>query len=284
MLTRKRQRDNKIQNRFNASTLTQSNQFHPILESITIFLGFKDVSNVARLSTEYHLKTWIYILKSNNRSISELINVNFKSVVWLEKYSNSLKNQHLSLWSIQHHSHNYHKYRHTQDLTNFENAKVIDFLTQRQEIHSFKFGPPLHVSENVQVEILENVAHHLKELMWLTMYMHHLPFFPKLESLHLTLLLTPKPQLKNMFELIAKQCPVLKNLILDNDYITDMTGISNTIQKLTIHSQSLRSLESLRCVNLKELDVSECMFITDFSPVSHIPIVKKFDFQSPWRG
>jgi hypothetical protein len=110
MLTRKRQRDTEIQNRFNASTLEQSFQFHPILESITLFLRFKDVGNVSALSTWYHVKTWIYVLKSQHREIRQAINVNCKSVVWLEKYKKSLKNQRLSIWGIKPHVYNYHKY------------------------------------------------------------------------------------------------------------------------------------------------------------------------------
>jgi hypothetical protein len=275
MLTRKRQRYTEIQYRFNLLTSQQSNQFHPILEAVTKFLKFKDCSNVAKLNTRYHLTTWIYILKSKNREIREPIDVNCKSILWLEKYNTSLKNQHLRLLSIQHDDYNYHKYRHNEDLVSFENEQVAIFLAKQQQIYGFTFGPPRHISVHFQIEILKNYKD-LKELTWFSEYINDLPYFPNLESLTLESLCLRYSSSLFSFEWLSRQCPRLKTLIISDHTIKDMTGIGTTIKKMTIDSKNLTSLESLRNVNLEELDVSKCMYISDFSVVAHIPIVKKF--------
>jgi hypothetical protein len=277
MLTRKRQRDTEIQNRFNESTLEQSNQFHPILESITIFLRFKDCGSVARLNKDYHLKAWIYLLKSKNRSIREPININFKSVKWLEKYKKSLKNQHLSLFIAEYPwSNNRERERAFLKIRNQED--VQRFLNNNQQIHSFTFSHRYH-----DTHVLYNIATYLKELTWLGRNIDSFPCFPVLEFLDISHTTVSG----NLFAFLAKQCPALKELIIFDCFASDIIiKLGSTVKKLKIkHHSHLKNLEPFRCLQLQELDISNCMYITDFSPVAHIPIVKKFKFEyHPWQS
>ncbi len=260
MLTRKRQRDTLIQEHFNSLTSDQSNQFHPMLESITRFLDFKDCSNIAILNVWHHLKTWIYVLKSQNRKIRPIIDVNHKSILWLTKYSKSLSNQHLHLKS---------HYQNPELLFNNEACRM--FFTNQQKMYCFTFFPQWNTSITTQEEIiLKNIALYLKELTCVVLTMKNFPLFPCLELLHFR-----NPQSKIVLESCLQKCPILKTLVLDSYHDSTIPEIGTSIQKLTISSYYLTNLESLRYSNLQELDVSGCMNITDFSPTMHIPIVKK---------
>ena len=177
-------------------------QFHPILESISIFLGLKDCGSVARLSKEYHLKTWIYILKSKNRDIREPIKINFKSVIWLEKYKKSLKNQHLSLSMVEYHWSNKNK----RDFLKICNHKDVQrFLNTEQQVHSFTFSFRYH-----NTQTLHNIAMNLTELTWLGTNIDSFPCFPVLEFLELSHTIKSG----NLFAFLAKKCPALFTITL----------------------------------------------------------------------
>jgi hypothetical protein len=275
MLTRKRQRDTEIQDRFNSLTSRQSYQFHPILESVTKFLKFKDCSKISKLNTMYHVKTWIYVLKSKNRYKDEPIIVDDKSCLWLRKYANSLESQHLEFLRLikdfpnipkvdtvsiisQYNGHipecNHLFLSHSGEFPNLSNLETLTMTSSCRE-------------ESVFFEFLDKSKDSLKELH-IHWGIHGLPMLPNLEVLYYKNIGSPK--LNNL----SKLCPNLKQLHIK--YYREKTCkslVGLNIQKLTLESFHLHNIEDLKYLKLLELDVSKCPYITDFSPIAHIPNV-----------
>jgi hypothetical protein len=282
MLTRKRQRDTEIQNRFNVLTATQSNQFHPILESIANFLGFKDVSNVAKLSVEYHLKTWIHVLKSKNRNIREPIVINYKCMLWLTKYSKSLENQHLEFSKII--DKNVPEIPKVDTLSLIRRYGYDGKLPECKTLHLSDSGefPNLTNFEklflrsgcqkaNIFLEFLSKASDSLKEL-YIYWGIHGLPMLPHLEVLYYKDIGAPK----GLFQHLSKLCPNLKELYIKYYHQkTCKSLLGLNISKLTLESYDLRDISDLKYLPLQELDVTKCRNIQDFSAVSHIPNFRK---------
>jgi hypothetical protein len=278
MLTRKRQRDTEIQDRFNSLTSRQSNQFHPILESVTKFLKLKDCSNVSRLNPLYHVKTWIYVLKSKNRNIDEPISVDDTSCLWLKKYANSLENQHLKFLKIVHDVPNIPKVRMISIISQysgeFPECKHL-FLSHSGEFPNLSNLETLTMNnscreESVFFEFLDKSKDSLKEL-YIHWGIHGLPMLPNLKVLYYKNIYGENYLFQNLYKL----CPNLKELSIKHyqgKTCKSLMGLIS-VQILILESYTLHNIEDLKYLNLVELDVSKCPHIVDFSPVSHIPIV-----------
>jgi hypothetical protein len=153
---------------------------------------------------------------------------------------------------------------------------VQRFLNNEQQIYSFTFSFRYH-----NINTLHNIAMNLKELTWLGTNIDSFPCFPVLEFLHLSNTIKSG----NLFAFLAQKCPALKTLIVYDYFGSDIRELGPTVRKLTMKHPHLKNLEGFRCLQLQELDVSKSMYITDFSPVAHIPIVKKCKFEyHPWQS
>jgi hypothetical protein len=281
MLTRKKQ---KLQN------AQMSLQFDPILESVSQFFGLRDCANVSKLNRAYHSKTWMNILNSSHRLLilNNVINLDSNSINWISKYRLHLKHQKIRVL-------------HVSDKFDFDLSVIPQLLSLNVYTHISHF--PVQVKELALWEI-SNLATFPNvtgvELLFLPRYYNFtkslvlktcpqtikhikikalwdfncqdLPNVPNLETLFLR-----AGSIQNV-GFIREKFPNLEILhIVSNNALNNPEELALFQHKLVIESDILRSTQVFANFKCRELDISQCTHIHDFSGIAHIPIVKRFE-------
>jgi hypothetical protein len=279
MLSRKRKQINDLQDKFSIST--QPAHFDPILESLTRFLECKDCAHVSVTNSVYHCKTWKYFLTSS-KNTDHKIQLNGDSIPWITKYCRYLAYQEVDI-----HEHQYiidlsiiprlkTLYMYRVSCTNLDNdgfvilplqvkhyrlsnvvAEIPEMigtkkvsLFQSSLISDSTFVKSMYVSDvNINCEKLPNFSN-LKQLEMICRYVVHPNF-------------------------ILEKYPNLTYLEITCYCVNFITALQLFRGTLVISSWDLINISSFCVLQCSKLDLTQSPNITDFSGVSHIPIVIK---------
>jgi hypothetical protein len=269
-----------------------------ILHAATQFLEFRDCAKVDQLDKLFHVKLWLHVLNCATRQPRETINVNEQSALWLERFSDYLRNQSLilNLWSNKAAA-NYHKIFAALTIPQLYSLRVIDsslrvidskrVITLPRKLHTltvthlagtFNYGNVKQVilKGMVAPDSLRTLSNTVSKM---TFYFPSLPFstWPVLPNVTCLKLCFWRNQLD--IDNIQAIFPALLKLFLfnrNNRIAISLEALRNArLLKLKIICDMLVDLEPLCSVALQELDVSDCPRIVDFSSVRHVPIVRK---------
>jgi hypothetical protein len=270
MLTRKRKRMQDVQDRFAIST--QSAHFDPILEALTKFLDFKDCAHVDITNSLYHSKTWKYFLQAptDNR-----IEINTKSIPWILKYRNFLKYQ--NLWIDQQYNIDLSLISQLQSLSiSSVFIASLPLLVKNYEFWSVNANIP-YMNGTKSISMINSkvtsYSESVKNLSIIAAIVdcEILPGFPNIKTLEI-----------NCNDLVHPSCifpkyPNLRKLTISCNRVNFIQAIQSFKHKLVISSWELIDISSFSSLQCSELDLSNCSSIQDYSFVSHVPIVKKYE-------
>jgi hypothetical protein len=265
-------------------------QFHWLLESVTRFLEFQDIANVSELNCFYDSKTWKYFLGSVNRCRTEQsIPVRSTSIQWIKKYRLFIGQEMLEIDG------------NSPDFDLSVIPKLFSLVLSNIPTDDIPTTFPLEVNylicEGIIGYIPENfvakyvllfkssITGYSETVETLTVqtdcvYCDGLPNFPNLKKLELH-----ADYLFNVDGLwdhaglsgILERYPNLEHLTISCRNINFVDAIQTFKHKLVITSFSLVDITCFSMLQCSELDLSGCPNIQDFSSISHIPIVRKYE-------
>ena len=282
MLTRKKQKLLDSQKVLHLEMSSRVFQFDPILESVAQFFGLRDCANVSNLNHSYHSKTWMYILNSSHRLslLNDTIILDHKSLTWISKYRLHLKHQKIHVL-------------HVSNKVNFDLSVIPQLLslTVYTQISHFPIRvkeltlsafPNLATFPVTGVETLflphyydffalktcpQTIKHLKIQTIW-HFNCQDLPNLPNLETLFL------RVQSMQNVEVIREKFPNLAILhIISNNALSNYKELGLFQGKLIIESQILQATQVFENFQCRELDLSQCPRIQDYSSIAHIPIV-----------
>ena len=286
MLTRKRQKLLDSQEVLNLELSTRVFQFDPILESVSQFFPLQYCARIARLSHAYHSKTWVYILNSSHRVslLNHTINLDHKSLTWISKYRMHLKHQKMQVaskikfdLSIIPQLDSLNVY---EPIVNFPGQVKHLTLSGSTEINTFPnitgvetFFVPHYDSHCTLLKTCPQTITNIKIQCEWWFNCFDLPNLKNLETLFLRV-----DSMKNVHT-IQEKFPNLTNLHIISDNLQGIEELENFRGKLIIESSFIRNTYIFANFKTRDLDVSQCPNILDFSGVAHIPIVKRYEIK-----
>jgi hypothetical protein len=270
MLTRKRLRDETIQKK--------SIGFHPILESVTKFLTFKDVGQISTINQFFYQKMWIYLLRSTSRELklNEFILFCSTSLSWISKYAMELKHQKLKVVS-QHakffvifipqidslsiSNAEYTTIRLPRKISSLEIQGSIPTKFRLSGITNFKCWGNSH-SDLANIPKFVKDLHIFGSYIWLG-YLCYLPILTSL-TIHCGEVLES--------ELLCRRCPLLETITLTHYGHLPIKGLENIrVSTLILDYPNVSNMFDIRFNYVKTLDLSRCPKLFDFSNFKNIP-------------
>jgi hypothetical protein len=270
MLTRKRLRDESVQKK--------SIGFHPILESVTRFLRFKDVGQISASNQFFYQKMWIYLLRSTSRELklNESILFDGKSLSWTLKYATELKHQKLKVVS-QHarfftifipqidklsiSNGEYATIRLPRKLQSLEIQGPIPTKLRLSGITNFTCGGNYHTD-------LENIPKFVKDLHIINSFIWFgcLGYLPNVKSLTLYC-----REVEDVDKL-QTQCPLLETVTIQHYGNLPTQGIENIkVSTLILDFPNVSNMFDIYVHHVKTLDLSRCPKLFDYSNFKNIP-------------
>jgi hypothetical protein len=284
-MTRKRQKFHEIQEKLNlepSALSVHGFQFHPILESIAQFFNLTDCAKVAKLSHDYHNKTWLYVLHSSNRVelLNNVIQLNIKSLTWITKYRMHLKYQKIQVSS-----------RIKFDLSSIPQClslgvfqNVSKFPLQVKHVIFCRYNAKFPNIKNVQTVAVTHFDLHsnvlqtcpktitkLKIQSFNGFDCQYLPILPVLNKFYCNAYYVRHA--KN----IQEKLPNVTTLHFKVEQLNDLEDLDFFKHRLIINCHRLITTGIFHKFKCQELDLSQCSNIRDYSGVAHIPIVKRYE-------
>ncbi len=264
MLTRKRAREKP----------DKCFQFDPVMYAVTTFLSWVECGCVAQLNKRFSQRFWKYLLGCKHRA-HQWICFSVKSYVWMSKYRDDLRYQHIVLYSK-------HRLFCSLQVPRIAYLRVCDGsqtirLPKSIEGLCWSGGslPDLHHVGNLTYKpysliFLCSIPKRIQtlEIILANLSLRYLPHLPNLQVLRLTNLVDLQD-----IEYLSAKCPQLHTVILNS--------IGEGLAKLQVHTlvvniPNCTDLHRLADIQVQELDVSRCSKLTNFLPVNHIPRVIKY--------
>jgi hypothetical protein len=244
-------------------------------------LNLKDCSQVAQLSRSYHNKTWLYILHSSNRLqiLNNFIQLNRNSIIWITKYRIHLKYQKIQVSSAIKFDLSTIPRCHTLEVL----KNVSKFPLEVKHLLFFKYNANFPKINGVETVAITHFDSHSNVLQTCTksitkLKIHsfnnfdckYLPNLPVLEKLYCNAYYVRHA------ESIQEKLPNLTTLHLKVEQLNNLEDLDFFTHRLIIDCHRLITTGIFYKFKCRELDLSHCPNIQDYSGVTHIPIVKKF--------
>jgi hypothetical protein len=249
-----------------------------LLESVTNFLEFQDIAHVSELNCFYYSKTWDYFLSSINHC-QDPIPVHSTSIKWIKKYRLLMEQEWLQID------------RNSPDLDLSIIPKLWTLVLSDKIPTTFPLQLNTLMCEGITETIPDNVVPRISfaTIVILSRSSIHaysetveelsgfndcincdgLPNFPNLKRLILW-----GNYVDNVDRILDKY-PKLKFLEICCKDIKFIDALKSFQHTLVFMSSELDNISDFWMLQCNELDLYDCPNIKDFSPVSHIPIVRK---------
>jgi hypothetical protein len=249
-----------------------------LLESISIFLNFKDCANVDQLNHMYHCKAWNYVLRNYGRKIYQVIRVDHTSINWINTYKLFLSHQHLLILINVYDLSIIPKVKH---LSIVRSAKILRIPVQVTHISLLSFNGTIQ-----KIIGLESLGFYKFDEQEWNMLALHSQTVKNLNINYCTLQFELFPVCSNLETLSCYMCTLIdvdclfqrctKLTTLKIVYPqSDITQLKNFPFKLILRLDSLLNTKCFIDFKCQELDLSLYPNIQDYSGVAHIPIVIK---------
>jgi hypothetical protein len=254
MLTRKRARDN---------TLKQF-VFHPIMESASLFLEFKDCGQVASISRVYAEKMWLYVLRSMTRAsgLNTLILWSSWSQQWFQKYRFELKHQKIEV-------HSNHAWFFKLNIPQCDTLVIVKCFQNSEMVlpkvrcltiercHYSVVPKMQHIREITYIALPSGVPWsrfpESLEVVRINNHTFNVSQIDDLPNLHRIEL--SGCEYTHYIDILHELCPALKTLVLNRDW----RGSFSELKGLKVETLIIDSKWSLNIASLTDVDVQTLM-------------------------
>ncbi len=279
-----------------------SQHFHPLVHAVSEFLLFRDCASMSSTSKLFYSLVWVHVLTSCSRplKLNNRIDVRPDSVRWITKYSKSLQNQTLilgihyseidfesfditRLHELVIFSHNFVPHLpHALRKLQLAFCNLDDLQYSRIPLPSIEmFAAQMDLTAIQTSNLLKSLPSSLTslDLSWILLDLSVCPVFPNVVELRLTYPSAKSRQ--SSLENIQDKFPLLEKLYFteygyNQPVSLEPLGYYSTLRSLFVNSKNLVDLGPLSTIkSLKDLDVKECLFIVDFSPVRHVSNIRQ---------
>jgi hypothetical protein len=270
MLTRKRLRE--------GNHKKMSIGFHPIMESVTRFLHFKDCAQVTTMNQFFHQKMWLYLLRSTNRelNLNSIIIYNVDSSTWIRKYASELKYQsiHVSSKHVDFFSINipqicdlfimYCNYSTIRLPTKIQSLGIFGDIPNKirnVKLNKFTMG-------NFSPIAVQTIPEDVKDLHIYAKYI----WFQVIPSLpNVTRLNVYNCNEVQGIEKLMIQCPKLET-IMSYSFERPTIGFEEVnVSQLILDYPNVTTMYDIHYPNVKTLDLSRCPKLLNYSNFKNVP-------------